>query len=69
MTAVQAHIGSRLQAARLLISPFSLLWANNFTSFSITHDGRRAFALHLIGLLESGLHVSGKRQVPYEWKE
>jgi hypothetical protein len=67
MTAVQAHLGSRL--ACLLISPCFLLCADNFASFGITHDGRRAFALRLIGLLESGLHVSGKRQVPYEWQE
>jgi hypothetical protein len=67
MTAVQAHLGSRLFC--LLISPCFLFWADNFASFSITHDGRRAFALRLIGLLESSLHVSGKRQVPYEWQE
>jgi hypothetical protein len=67
MTAVQAHLGRRL--ARLLISPCFLLWADNFTSFRITHDGCRTFALRLIGLLKSGLHVSGKRQVPYEWQE
>jgi len=64
---VQAHLGSRL--ARLLVSPRFLLGADDFASLSITLDGRCAFALCFIGLLESGLHVSGKGQVPYEWQE
>ncbi len=67
MTAVQAHLGGHL--ARLLISLCFLFRTDNFTSLSVTHDGRRAFALRLIGLLESGLHVSGEGQVPYEWQE
>jgi hypothetical protein len=64
---VQVYLGSRL--ARLLVSPRFLLGADDFASLSITLDGRCAFALRFIGFLESGLHVSGKGQLPYEWQE
>lgn len=64
---VQAHLRSHL--ARLLISLCFLLGADNFASLSIALDGRCAFTFRLIGLLESGLHVSGKGQLPYEWQE
>lgn len=64
---MQAHLRSHLP--RLLISLRLLLGADNFTSLGIALDGRRVFTLRLIGLLKSGLHVSGKGQLPYEWQE
>ena len=64
---MQAHLRSQL--ACLLVSPCLLLGADNFAPFSIAHDRRGAFALSLIRLLESGLHVPGKGQLPYERQE
>jgi hypothetical protein len=64
---VRAHLRSRL--ARLLISPCLLLEADDLAPLSIARDWRGAFAFCLIRLLESGLHVAGKGQLPYEWQK
>ena len=64
---MQAHLRSHL--ARLLISLCLLLGADDFAPLSIAHDQRGAFALCLIRLLESSLHVPGKGQQPDERQE
>jgi hypothetical protein len=64
---VQAHLRSRL--ARLLISSCPLLGADDLATLSVAHYWCCAFAFCLICLLESGFHVPGKRQLPYEGQE